>query len=296
MNSLSLEAVRQPDRIAEMTLQDGRTLAWSEWGPEAGQPVLYISGAGTSGEFAFGLDALEELNIRLIAPDRPGLGRSDFDPDKTLLSVAGDFSELITRLSPAKIPVAAVSQGVPFALALAALGPVSKLTIVSGQDELCRPEFLSGLPDQLRQMVEQAEADPAGLIAMLESFAEPESFLEFIVSTSSDLDKAFYSAEPFLSAFRRGLKAGFQQGPKGYALDTVAAMAPWTFEWEAISCPVSLWYGGQDASPVHSPDGGAFLETRLENATRHFFEDEGGSLLWSRARDILSDLVATNEN
>lgn len=294
MNSLSPEAVRQPDRAATMTLADARTLAWSEWGPEAGQPVLFISGAGTAGSFAFGLDLLDELNIRMIAPDRPGLGGSDHDPGKTLLSVAGDISDLIVHLNLKNVAVAAVSQGVPFALALAANGPVSKLAVVSGQDELCRPEFLSGLPEQLRQMVEQAQTDPDGLIAMLESFADPESFLEFIVSTSSETDKAFYSADPFLSAFRRGLNAGFQQGPTGYALDTVAAMAPWTFEWDAITGPVGLWYGGLDASPVHSPDGGVLLEKRLPRATRHFYEGEGGSLLWTRSREILVALAATD--
>jgi pimeloyl-ACP methyl ester carboxylesterase len=273
-------------------LQNGRGLAWSEWGAETGQPVLFISGAGTAGSLGFGADCLDELNIRLIAPDRPGLGGSDPDPGKALQSVADDFGDLIGHLGAGAIPVAAVSQGVPFALALAAGGPVSRLAVVSGQDELSRPEFFSNLPDQLQQMVRDAKHNPDALIAMLEGFADPDSFLEFIISTSSELDQAIYSSEPFHSAFKSALERGFAQGPTGYALDTVAAMGPWAFTWDAITCPVDLWYGGKDASPVHSPDGGALMASRLKHANRHFFEDEGGSLLWTRSWDILKALVS----
>jgi pimeloyl-ACP methyl ester carboxylesterase len=288
----SNDAVRQPDRSAEMRLKNGRTLAWSEWGPEEGRPVVFVAGAGSAGILSFGADCLEEMRIRLIAPDRPGLGRSDPDPDKTLASVAADLGALIHHISQRPIPVAAFSQGAPFALGLAATGCVSRLAVVSGQDELTRPEFLDGLPDQLRQMVEQAGADPQAFLGMLEGFSEPEGFLEFIISTSSDLDQVVYRSEPFFSAFKSSLAAGFRQGPRGYALDTLAAMRPWTFEWADITCPVDLWYGGKDASPVHSPDGGVLMEKRLPNATRHFFEDEGGSLLWTRSREILTELVS----
>ncbi len=286
------DAIRNPERTAKLSLQNGRRLAWSEWGPETGQPVLFISGAGTAGSLGFGADCLDELNIRLIAPDRPGLGGSDPVLDKTLQSVADDFAEVIRHLRPGSIPVVAVSQGVPFALALSAGGPVSRLAVVSGQDELSRPEFFSNLPDQLQQMVRDARNNPDALIAMLEGFADPDSFLEFIISTSSELDQAVYSSEPFHSAFKSALERGFVQGPSGYALDTVAAMGPWTFNWDDITCPVDLWYGGKDASPVHSPDGGALMASRLKHVNRHFFEDEGGSLLWTQSRDILKALVS----
>jgi len=206
------DAIRNPDRMAKLSLINGRELSWSEWGPETGQPVLFISGAGTAGSLGFGADCLDELNIRLIAPDRPGLGGSDPDPGKTLQSVADDFAEVIRHLGPGSIPVVAVSQGVPFALALAAGGPVSRLAVVSGQDELSRPEFFNGLPDQLQQMVRDAEDDPKALTAMLEGFADPDSFLEFIISTSSALDQAIYSSEPFRSAFKAALDRGFAQG------------------------------------------------------------------------------------
>ncbi|HEX8539949.1 MAG TPA: alpha/beta hydrolase, partial [Cystobacter sp.] len=46
-------------------------------------------------------------------------------------------------------------------------------------------------------------------------------------------------------------------------------------------------YGGLDTSTVHSPDFGATLAARLPSATLTVDPHEGGSILWTRARDIL---------
>lgn len=286
------EAVRRPDRKGSITLAGNRLLAWSEWGPERGDPVLFLTGAGMAGTLGFGQEHLEKLNLRLIAPDRPGLGASSADPDKTLASVARDIGELVESLGRTSIPMAAFSQGAPCAFAVAAQGTASALAIVSGQDELYRTEFAGRLPDQVTQMIRHAQEDPAGFAAMLEGFAEPDGFYDLVLSMSSPKDKAVYGAEPFAAAYKHALHEGFRQGPKGYVLDTLAALTPWGIDLGRIDCPVTLWYGGKDGSPVHSPDFGQALAERLPNASRRFIPDEGGALLWTRAHDILRGLTA----
>jgi pimeloyl-ACP methyl ester carboxylesterase len=87
--------VRPADRRASLVLPDGRRLAWSEWGPADGAPVVFCTGAGMSGALGFGADSLAPLGLRLIAPDRPGLGASDPDPSKTLTRVAADIAALL---------------------------------------------------------------------------------------------------------------------------------------------------------------------------------------------------------
>lgn len=79
--------VAPPERQATIRLRAGRVLAWSEWGSPGGLPVLFCTGAALSSWLGFGADALPELGLRLIAIDRPGLGRSDPHPDKTLSSL-----------------------------------------------------------------------------------------------------------------------------------------------------------------------------------------------------------------
>jgi pimeloyl-ACP methyl ester carboxylesterase len=286
------EAVRRPNRGGNLTLADSRVLAWSEWGPPTGDPVLFLTGAGMARTLGFGQDHLEALDIRLIAPDRPGLGASSADPGKTLASVAGDIADLASSLGRTTLPVVAFSQGAPFAFAVAASSTASSLSIISGQDELYRPEFADRLPEQVTQMILHAQEDPVGFSAMLEGFAEPDGFYDLVLSMSSPEDRAVYGTDPFASAYRQSLREGFRQGPKGYVLDTLAALTPWWIDLGRINCPVKLWYGGKDGSPVHSPDFGQSLASRLPNASRRFFPEEGGALLWTRARDILHELTA----
>ncbi len=52
-----------------------------------------------SGSLGFGLDLLEKLNIRLIVPERAGLGESTFHPEKSLKSFAMDVQALLDEQS-----------------------------------------------------------------------------------------------------------------------------------------------------------------------------------------------------
>lgn len=83
----------------------------------------------------------------------------------------------------------------------------------------------------------------------------------------------------------------FQQGPDGYATDTLLSMRPWPFDVATISVPVQLWYGRLDTSPVHSPDLGLRLHELIGGSTHRIVEDGGAAILWTRGREILSTLL-----
>ena len=74
-----------------------------------------------SGSVAFGAGHLHELDLRLIAFDRPGLGCSDAHPDKTLSSWVDDIEQLILARVLGNATAVGFSQGAPFALALAVI-------------------------------------------------------------------------------------------------------------------------------------------------------------------------------
>ncbi len=72
-----------------MQLSDGRTFAFDEYGAADGFPVVYMHGTpGSRLEWLmFGTDEMvRTANIRIIVPDRPGIGLSQFKPDRTLVS------------------------------------------------------------------------------------------------------------------------------------------------------------------------------------------------------------------
>ncbi len=243
-----------------------------------------------SGSLGFGMEALPDLRLRLLAIDRPGLGRSDPHPTKTLTSWAADVRELVVALSLTEPLVVGFSQGAPFALALAHAGLARAAAIVAGQDELAHPRVRPRLAPPVAAMVDAVERDATSFEREIARTASSDWLWRVVLEMSSERDRTVYGAEPFAAAYERALREGFTRGAAPYARDLVNALAPWPFTLEDIDVPVDLWYGGQDTSPVHSPDFGATLAERLPRATRVLDAAEGSSILWTRAGDILARL------
>jgi pimeloyl-ACP methyl ester carboxylesterase len=279
-----------PERQAKMQLQDGRVLAWSEWGPVDGLPVLFCTGAGMSGWLGFGSKDLPDLGLKLIAIDRPGLGLSHAHPHKTLSSWVDDTREFIQSHSLQNVLAVGFSQGAPFAFALAGCNLVKAIAIVSGQDELTHPRLKPLLHPDVAGMIAAVQQDAVGFEQHFAQMATWEGLWQLIIGMSGECDRTLYESDTFGKAYQRALQEGFSQGAQGYARDLVNALSSWPFDLENITVPVDLWYGGADTSTVHSPDFGATLASRLPNASHTIDPEAGGSILWTRSRDILAKL------
>jgi len=98
--SLNQELLEDPQLNQTINLSDGRTLGYAEYGVAEGQPILYFHGGnGSRLEGQWFADATTENNIQLIAPDRPGFGLSDFQPDRQIRGWAIPLTNnLILRL------------------------------------------------------------------------------------------------------------------------------------------------------------------------------------------------------
>ena len=83
-----------------------------------GLPLFYIHGLPASRLEGKLIEAAALGNgIRVIAPDRPGYGISDFQPGRRLLDWPCDVKALADRLSINRFMVLGVSGGGPYALA-----------------------------------------------------------------------------------------------------------------------------------------------------------------------------------
>lgn len=280
--------VTPPERQARIRLADGRALAWSEWGPRDGLPVVFCTGAGLSGSLGFGANVLAGLGIRLMAIDRPGLGRSDPHPEKTLSTWAADVRAWAEANHLQRLAAVGFSQGAPFAFALAGHGVAAAVAIVSGQDELSHPRIRAQLTPEVAGMLAALEHDSAAFERAVAAMATGDGLWQLIIGMSGERDRALYTSEPFATLFRQALDEGFRQGPQGYVRDLVNALGPWPVAPEHIRVPVGLWYGARDTSTVHSPDFGATLSARLADAYHTIDDAEGGSLLWTRGGDVLA--------
>ncbi|OZM78516.1 alpha/beta fold hydrolase [Pseudonocardia sp. MH-G8] len=277
-------AVADPLRSGTTPLPDGRLLGWAEWGPVDGAPVLFAPGAATSSHLGFGADVVDDLRIRLIALDRPGLGTSTPAPQRTFTDFAADVAAFAARRDLGRPAMVGNSQGAPFALACAAAGAIEALALASAADEVAAPGFADALPAHLRSLVDLAGSAPSEAEGVFRGFT-PERMWDMVEGAGAACDLEVYRQPGFAAAYRRALAQGFAQGADGYARDTLLAMSRWQIALSTITAPVDLWYGEHDHS--HSPDQGVTLAERIPTATRHLVRGVGGAVLWTHAEQIL---------
>ncbi|MHA2227223.1 MAG: alpha/beta fold hydrolase [Candidatus Hodarchaeales archaeon] len=102
-----------------MILSSGRRLGYSEYGLSSGKPVFSFHGRdGSRLEAVFGKENLaSDLGIKLICPDRPGMGLSGYQKNRSILDWPSDVLELASHLDLDKFVVLGGSGGAPYALA-----------------------------------------------------------------------------------------------------------------------------------------------------------------------------------
>ena len=67
-------------------LADGRVLGYAEYGDSLGYPIFYFHGGQESRLSSKFMDSVaNNLNIRVISPDRPGVGLSTFQKNRQFL-------------------------------------------------------------------------------------------------------------------------------------------------------------------------------------------------------------------
>jgi len=135
-------------------MADKRVLSWAEYGAPEGTPLLYLHGSPSSRlePLAFDLDATaSSQGLRIIAPDRPGMGFSTHSPTRTVATTVPDFEHLLDHLKIQQVRILGYSGGGAYAAAVAAMLPdrVANCTLVS-----CAAHIAPGL---------DAGLDPRGL-------------------------------------------------------------------------------------------------------------------------------------
>lgn len=184
--------------FGKLTLRDGRTLAYMDRGPRAGTPFLYFHGfQGSRLERTPGLEEiLTKLNIRLIAPDRPGIGLSTPMRARTVVGWAYDVRQLTERiLGPGQpFSILGFSAGATYALACGQLPGLRAMSLVSGL----------GLPHQIANWRRfSREAWKILLSAKLANFRS----VIFLRIEKQHRDRIFDHWESYFEEVRRDLSA-----------------------------------------------------------------------------------------
>ena len=94
-------------------LPDGRALAYAEFGQSDGLPVVYCHGSPGSRlePLLIGDEVLTRAGLRVISPDRPGMGGSDFQPGRRIPDWPADLVCLADSLGLARFAMLGNSGG-----------------------------------------------------------------------------------------------------------------------------------------------------------------------------------------
>ncbi|MCB1685572.1 MAG: alpha/beta fold hydrolase [Pseudomonadales bacterium] len=120
----SVASIRPTPPQHFMILPDGRRIAYRTYGDPMGEPVVFFHESIGSSRLPPGTDAdAKRRNLHLIAPERPGFGLSDGDPDCDYRSVCDDLQALLSHLRIQRATLIGNLSGGAFALSMAALKP-----------------------------------------------------------------------------------------------------------------------------------------------------------------------------
>ena len=115
-----MDRTRQNQQIK---LPAGRALGYAEYGAPEGIPVFYFHGFPSSRldwQLVNDDAVLLDLNVRVIAPDRPGYGLSDYKSGRKMVDWPADVLELANALQIDRFAVLGISGGGPYAASCAA--------------------------------------------------------------------------------------------------------------------------------------------------------------------------------
>jgi pimeloyl-ACP methyl ester carboxylesterase len=268
-------------RLKKTHLPRGQTIAYSEFGDPHGVPTLYFHGfPGSRVEAAMGHEAARRHSIRIIAPDRPGYGRSSFDPVRTISDWAGTMDRFADALGLERFAVVGVSGGGPYALACAAGIPerLTQVALFCGLAPVFPAANLHGmrLPHRLGLMLARLGPCitwPAFGLGRLLVAPNGRRMVKFVTGHASGPDREVLKDERIQDILALSFEEAVRQNSLGPGLDAYLYARPWSFDLSTIPISVHAWYGLDDI--IVPPAMGRYIEATVPDCRMHFCENEG---------------------
>lgn len=284
--------MQEPARRLHHLDRDGHRLAYREFGDPDGRPVLYCHGwPGSSGQAALADEAARVRGIRVIAPDRPGIGGSSPRPNRTFRDWPEDCVALADHLGLERFDLLAVSGGSPYALACATLRPdrVDRVSILCGA---CLPRFLRKRETShfLYRNLHHLEREAPHLVGtglewchQILDFTPPEAVLLWVRPFLGGPDREALRPRAIRAIMGASVRAGFRQ-PEGLRADALLFVQPWNLPLDRNERPVHFWHGTEDQNIPIAAGRATAAEVRGAEWTE--VPDEGHYSLPIRRMDL----------
>jgi pimeloyl-ACP methyl ester carboxylesterase len=243
-----------------MLTVEGRKIALVEHGDPAGRPVFLFHGTPAS---RLGFEYIDrparERGIRVICPDRPGIGHSERLLSHTLRGYAGEVLALADALAIGRFAVVGYSGGASYALSCAAGGGprVTAAALMAGAGPVDdREGARAGMASSDLQLIELSMHQPGKAawqlrIQRLAARLVPRMAINSILAEVSPADRVALADEIGPATVRSFVEA-MRHGPAGVIADYQLYAQPWDIAWPDIAVPVHLFQGDADQYiPMH---------------------------------------------
>ncbi|KAL4889795.1 Alpha/Beta hydrolase protein [Aspergillus ambiguus] len=295
-----------------LTLRDGRTLGYAEYGSSTGFPLLYFHGFPSSRLEGWGFDKYPQRHgFRLIVPDRPGFGLSSFQPNRSITDWPADVQALTSHLGLSQFAILGGSGGGPYAIACAHQLPsrmLSAVGVVAGA-----PPWIAGTEDvtMSRKITAVAATSfPSALetvsdllVMVLRRVATTgpverwlDNWIDSMRREKENQSEQKETSEVNLSTrearermIRTSLEA-FAQGSAAFVQEARLLTQDWGFRFEDMAYPgIRIWHGTKDVNAPISMI--RFMAERLPQSVLHEV-DEDHYNMGHYLEEIISDLIS----
>jgi pimeloyl-ACP methyl ester carboxylesterase len=284
----------------QFRLIDGRRLGFAEYGSAHASPLIYLHGWPSSRLEPRAMGTVcEDLGIRMLAPDRPGYGLSDFQSGRTILDFTNDVVQLADHLKLGQFGVLGVSGGGPYAVACAARisQRLSAALLVCSVAPADAPNATKDMVALNRCLLWMAHHTPllaqcVARVCLRVIWRKGEHVIpKQIELRLPPADRQALASEHLRNALIASSTEALRNGVRAAAADGLLYGRPWGFSLQDIRAPVHLWHGEKDI--VVPAAMGHYLAEAIPDCQAHFYPDDGHfSLPFTRLREILQPIFS----
>jgi pimeloyl-ACP methyl ester carboxylesterase len=281
-------------------LPDGRQLCYAEYGDPSGKPIFAFHG-NPNARLLWGLMPGSPFlpNIRIIAPDRPGFGRTNFVQGVTTVeNWPNDVVALADALDIEKFAIFAPSGGGPFGLSCAWQIP-ERLTAVGIFASVGPfiPETAINIVKAVRAMWTLAPKFPRLFKLQMKINAwlvrkHTKLYIKMIKKEFGETDREVYERLNCAEMLHPDRLESYRQGGIGSWYD-IMLPSNWPIPLEEIKAKVYLWHGEKDISAPLAM--GQYMAKMIPNCEAEFIKDAGHMWVFEHLSEMLEKLLGNSD-
>ena len=274
-------------------LHNGYRLAYAEYGASNGTPVFYFHDSGSSRlEASLFHQAAQRNGFRIIAIDRPGIGKSEFFAYSRPADFCDAVMTLARQLGLQQFGVMSLGAGGLGALTMARFHSASVMCMLN----------LGGVPGSVFNETGEKlsysascwnELTPVAinwLVSLRHRFfrADPFENLKLLGTRLSASDRIILEDNAVLRVLVRDQEEAVQSGSRGIAQDIALSYRKLDFRLQDVSVPTVIWQGESDRLSQRSDC--EFMAARMSDVRYHRVPGRGHFFFLNKMDQVFDDL------